>query len=72
MTAIVIKFLDSNFRNLMSGMYLPMKSHTLNIAMRTRAYLTQMKISVLKLANCHIHTHHIEEQKNGWKSLRLI
>lgn len=36
---IISPFLDSNFRNLKSGMYLPIRSQPLYIAIKTSAYL---------------------------------
>jgi hypothetical protein len=45
MTAVVINFLDSIFKIFTTGMYLPIRSNTLNIAIKTRAYLKQMELS---------------------------
>ena len=42
--AIIRPFRDSNLRNFKSRMHLPMRFHTLNIAIRTRAYLKKLPV----------------------------
>ena len=63
-------FRDSNFRNFKSGMYLAMRSHTLYIAIKTRAYL---KLSPVMGTSPHIHTKKksIQREMDGITYLKM-
>lgn len=64
--AIMRPFRDANFRNFKSGMYLPMRSHTLYIAIKTRAYL---KLSPVMRTSPHTHKKEKHTERNGWNNI---